>query len=380
MWKDIFSCGILRFMKLAVDCRMIGSGGIGTYFLSVLPYLMRNFECLLFGDKKIISENIKQIEARFCSENPSEKTCNSTFLSYEIAHCEVPTFSIKELFNFPRTLINQINKCDAYYTPYCNIPGGIKIPVFSTIHDVVFLDIPGLASKIGCVARKWFYQRAVNHSKIVFTVSNFSAERIKHHLNIKNTPIVVTYNAVPEWFTDETVFEEQPKKDVIYVGNIKPHKGLHILIPAFLKAVESGHNANLIIVGNADNFRTADTSILSQISESKNITFTGRITDEQLHKFYHNAALLIQPSLYEGFGMPPMEALSCGTNVIISDIPVFKEIYKDFPVTFFKSGDIDDLSAKILEKYDSPLPPVLPDIYSFEKTSSIIINQIRSIK
>lgn len=364
------------FMKLALDCRMIGSGGIGTYFLSILPYLLRNFECLLFGNEKLINENIKQIQIR----NESDNSYKSTFLSFEVLQCSLETFSLKELFFFPRSLLEKINECAAYYTPYCNIPGGIKIPVFSTIHDVVFLDIPSLTSKIGLIARKFFYQRAINRSKAIFTVSNFSAERIKAHLKVKNKPVIVTYNAVPEWFTDQADYNSSEKSDIIYVGNIKAHKGLHILIPAFIKALENGLKANLLIVGNADNFRTSDTSILSQISDSKNITFTGRISDEELHKLYHKSSLLIQPSLYEGFGMPPMEALSCGTNVIISDIPVFKEIYKDFPVTFFKSGDINDLSEKILKNYGASSPSNLPDIYSFEKTSAIIINEIRSIK
>ncbi len=363
-------------MKLALDCRMIGSGGIGTYFLSILPYLLRNFECLLFGDEKLINENIKQIQIR----NESDNSHKSTFLSFEVLQCSLETFSLKELFFFPHSLLEKINECAAYYTPYCNIPGGIKIPVFSTIHDVVFLDIPSLTSKIGLIARKFFYQRAINRSKAIFTVSNFSVERIKAHLKVKNKPVIVTYNAVPEWFTEHADYNSSEKSDIIYVGNIKAHKGLHILIPAFLKALENGLKANLLIVGNADNFRTSDTSILSQISDSKNITFTGRISDEELHKLYHKSSLLIQPSLYEGFGMPPMEALFCGTNVIISDIPVFKEIYRDFPVTFFKSGDINDLSEKILKNYGASSPSNLPDIYSFEKTSAIIINEIRSIK
>jgi len=355
-------------MKIAVDCRMIGSGGIGTYFLSILPYLMCNFECLLFGNEKIIKESLEEIIKRNFS--------SGQLPPYEIIPCKVTTFSFTELLFFPSSLLKIINSCDAYYTPYCNIPKGITIPIYSTIHDVVFLDIPEITSKLGFIVRKWFYQRAMNKSAAVFTVSNFSAERIKEHLKVRNKPIIVTYNAVPEWFTNESFFDDAGKENILFVGNIKHHKGLHILVPAFKKAVEAGLKAKLIIVGNAENFRTGDSTILSEISGAENILFTGKVTDEKLRMLYRNSALLVQPSLYEGFGMPPMEALACGTNVILSDIPVFKEIYKDFPVTFFKSGDIDDLAEKLLKKYDSPSPPVPPDIYSFEKTSKIIINQI----
>jgi len=351
---------------------MIGSGGIGTYFLSVLPYLLRNFECLLFGNENIIEDALKDII------NRSNKDENAAMLPYIILKCDVPTFSFYELLFFPYKLLSKINKCQAYYTPYCNIPKGLTIPVFSTIHDVVFLDIPKLTSKAGAFIRKCFYQRAINKSSLIFTVSNFSAQRIEHHLKLKNKKLIVTYNAVPEWFNNDNFFDQQIKDGIIFVGNIKPHKGLSILISAFQRALSRGLKANLYIVGNAENFRSSDNTVLNQIKNSEHIIFTGKISDSDLHKLYHNSALLIQPSLYEGFGMPPMEALFCGTNVIISDIPVFKEIYKDFPVTYFKSEDIEDLTQKILQNYSAPSPSVLPEIYSFEKTSAIIINTIRS--
>ena len=75
--------------------------------------------------------------------------------------------------------------------------------------------------------------------------------------------------------------------------------------------------------------------------------------------------------------MPPMEALICGTNVILSDIPVFKEIYNGFPVTFFKAQNADELAAKIKEKFSAPAPSSIPQKYSFEKTSDIILESLK---
>lgn len=341
-------------MKFAIDCRMIGSGGIGTYFESVLPYLLKNYECLLFGKDKDI-----------------EKYKN--FGNAELKRCEIDTFSVNELIHFPKDLLKEINKCDIYYTPYCNIPNGIKIPIYSTIHDVVFLDIKGLSSTIGTFIRKIFYKRAISKSEVVFTVSKFSAERIKHHLKTKKD-IVVTYNSVPEWFINKG--NEKKENVILFVGNIKRHKGLHILVTAFNKVVSQGLKAQLLIVGNADNFRSQDSSIFEEIDKNENIKFTGRISDEELKNLYASSSLLVQPSLYEGFGMPPLEALTMGTNVIISDIPVFKEIYKEFPVTYFESENPNDLANKIIENFNKEAPKNLPEIYSFKKTSDIIINTI----
>ena len=76
--------------------------------------------------------------------------------------------------------------------------------------------------------------------------------------------------------------------------------------------------------------------------------------------------------------MPPMEALACGTNVVISDIPVFKEIYKDFPVTYFECENPQNLADKIIEAFKKRSPENLPEIYSFERTSNIIIQSIKN--
>lgn len=348
-------------MKLAIDCRMTNSGGVGSYLNALLPYLTKKNECLLLGNKDEL-EKFK-----------SEKT--------EILNLATKTFSLNELFAFPKEILKKINSCDIYYSPYFNVPGriigGIKIPVFTTIHDVVFLDVPGLASKTGTIIRKFFYKYAVFKSKKIFTVSEFSKERIIHNLKCKKT-VVVTYNAVPGWFYEkdsESNSATEKENSILFVGNIKKHKGLSVLVDAFKIAKEKGFDLTMKIVGNSENFRTADENIFKKISEvpKNSILFTGRISDKELKELYRKTKRLVQPSFYEGFGMPPLEAMSLGTKAIISDIPVFREIYKDFPVTFFKAGDCNDLAEKLLSiKNENDKIKEFPQIYSFEKTAEII--------
>lgn len=345
-------------MKAVIDCRMLGSGGIGTYLQSVLPFFFNSFECTVLLNTK---DNDKYCE------------CNVKIIS-----CNIKTFSLQELLFFPKEIINIINQNDFFYSPYCNVPKGIKIPVFTTIHDVVFLDIKNLASFAGTKLRKFIYQRAINKSKAVFTVSNFSAQRICANLHVKKTPIVITYNAVPKWFLENINQDIQKNDNLLFVGNIKKHKGLHTLLAAFNILQEKGFKNKLIIVGNSENFRTQDDSIKDAFDKIPNIEFTGKISDNQLKHLYCTSKLLIQPSLYEGFGMPPMEALFCKTNVVISDIPVFKEVYKNFPVTFFECSNAADLAQKIEITIVKDNPTNLPDIYSFEKTSKIIIQTIEN--
>ncbi len=349
-------------MKVFIDCRMLNSGGIGTYLESLLPYFVKAFDCTL-----LIYNNQK-------NSLPAETS------NCKIIETDIKTFSLKESFCFPAELRKIINSCDIFYSPYCNVPNGIKIPVFTTIHDIVFLDVAELSSKAGTLIRKFFYQRAINKSQAIFTVSEFSAQRIKEKLKLKNKPLIVTYNAVPGHFDAPAKTEKD--NSIIYVGNIKKHKGLSYLLKAFEICKSKGLKATLVIVGNADNFRSGDTEIAKRLSSAgqSDIIFTGRISDQQLQTYYQKAKLLVQPSLYEGFGMPPLEALSLGTNVVISDIPVFKEIYEGFPVTYFKTADSQDLSEKILQAFNLPSPENLPEKYSFKNTSDIIINTFRSTK
>jgi len=350
-------------MKLFIDCRMLKSGGIGTYLESLLPYFIKSFECLLLI-------------------YPDQKEClPDCTASCQIIETDIKTFSLKELFLFPASLKKIINSCDIFYSPYCNVPCGIKIPVFTTIHDIVFLDIPELSSRAGILIRKFFYQRAINKSKAIFTVSQFSAERIKDKLKIKNKPLIVTYNSVPEHFSLEQKAKVEKDNSIIYVGNIKKHKGLSYLLESFEICKAKGLDCKLVIIGNAENFRSGDTEIAKRLSsaDEKDICFTGRISDAELQNYYQKAKLLVQPSLYEGFGMPPLEALYLGTNVVISDIPVFKEIYADFPVSFFKTADSNDLAEQIQNSFNKSAPEKLPEKYSFKKTANIIVETFNSI-
>lgn len=336
-------------MKIAIDCRWSGKSGIGAFFDGILPYLKKSTnELFLFGTNEI--------------------------------PCAVKTFSVKEIFCFPRNLLKEINKCDVYFTPYCNIPGGIKIPIYTTIHDVVFLDIPKLASKLGIFVRKIFYKRAIKKSRALFTVSEFSKGRIIKTLHCKK-PIFVVHNALPEYLLNFDISQIKKTNSILFVGNIKKHKGLSILLDAFPSIYEKT-GAKLLIVGSQEHFRTQDRSIETKIDDinvhtNNSIEFTGFVENERLKTVLASSRILVQPSLYEGFGRPPLEALTTGTNAVISDIEVFHEIYDDFPVIFFKSGDSADLAEKVIHAWDFPPPVAIPQKYSFEKTANSMLEILK---
>jgi glycosyltransferase involved in cell wall biosynthesis len=345
---------------------MYSQSGIGTYLREILPYILKEkYEFLLIGDK--------------------DKIGHLEYENIEILHCKIPIFSVKEAIGFP---VKKINECDRFYTPNYNIPWGIKIPIFPTIHDVVFLDMPEITnSYIGFKIRKLFLKRAVKISEVIFTVSNFSKSRIEKHFKFEKE-ILVAGNGISRQIIDypsnpesENIGKKNPY--IVYVGNIKKHKGLGVLLKAFKIALQKGFDKKLVIVGKSENFRTKDDEILRELNNLKEneIIFTGYVSDEELIKWLVNADALIQPSLYEGFGIPPLEALFLGTKVIVSDIAVFREVYSDLPVKYFKTADSEDLSNKLIELFFNSIIRLnirekMLSKYSYEDTAKKIINGI----
>jgi len=355
-------------MTICIDCRMIDASGIGVYLRESLPWLIRTENYfLLLG-------------------NPGRLQRYSTNANIRVLDCEIKPFSLKELFFFPFKTARQINGAGLYFSPCFNIPSFVTIPVFTTIHDIIFPDMPELTSGIGLAARMWFYRRAYKKSKKIFTVSEFSKSRIQRHLGTEK-PVIVTHSAINPIFLAYRANAKNVQKTqtIVFIGNIKKHKGLDILLDAFSLARKEGLPHRLVIIGAKENFRTSDNKVLKKTESlgGEAVAFTGFISDQQLMERLSTAALLVQPSLYEGFCLPPLEAMVLGTNALISDIPALKETYSGYPVTFFCSGDSSDLKEKLMELLINKKPPspVLPDDllfkYTFEKTASVIIKEIK---
>ena len=353
-------------MTITVDCRMLKASGVGVYLEGNLPFLLKSSnDFLLLGNENLLEPYAKK-------EN------------VKIVNCKIKPFSVSELIFFPKKIKNQINKTSCYYSPFFNIPGGLTVPVYTTIHDIIFPDMPELTSKLGLFIRMIFFRRCFRLSKKIFTVSLFSKARIDFYSKNK-TKTVVTYSAIQTKFLESYAQKPNPDKNktIVFIGNIKKHKGLDYLLEAFALARQEGLTHKLIIIGSRNNFRTSDKTIQKNIKtlSSDAVFFTGFVSTEQLMNYISTSELLVQPSLYEGFCLPPLEALVLGTNVLISDIPVLKEIYEDFPVTFFRAGDKIDLKNKLLEQLgQKKLQPQLTNNhlskYTFEKTASIILGEL----
>lgn len=347
-------------MKLAIDCRQFGASGIGTYIENVVSYIVERNEnqYVLIGDPSRLSSYDKR------------ENCF-------IVPCVHHPFTWKELFMFPT---KEVNQCDAFYTPNFNIPAGIKVPIFSTIHDVVFFDVEGVCSPIGKAIRYAYIKRALLLSKELFTVSPFSRSRIDSIFHTKKI-ITVIYIGVSRELMAYKKEQNTPQKEnqFVFLGNLKKQKGITTLLKAFRMAKEKGlGETRLVVIGNID-FRTKDDAAIKLLNEAgEDIVCVRNASNRDVFDIISRSRALISPSRYEGFGLPPLEAMYLGTPAIISDIPVYKEIYGKTDAIFFQVDHPEDLCDKLLSFQDKTvnIDNIIREKYNFHTAANVILNNI----
>jgi len=179
------------------------------------------------------------------------------------------------------------------------------------------------------------------------------------------------------------VKKEQSDRYILALSSIAKHKNFERLVQAFLKI---DIDIKLYIVGgiNQKIFGKDSIKILNKIQQSKNIIFLGRVDDEKLVELYSNALFFIYPSLYEGFGIPPLEAQACGCPILLSDITVFREVYGN-SVHYCNPLDVDDIRKQI--EYLLSDAKLLKDLkhkslenakkYTWEKSAEKFLNLLK---
>ncbi len=198
-------------------------------------------------------------------------------------------------------------------------------PVFKrnqvcTIHDMSYLANPAWFSKGYYLFYRLMTPIMANHAKRILTVSHFSKAEITARLGVSPDKISVVYNAPSEQFKRVEESSDSTEKYFLTVSSLDPRKNLSLVFSAYLK---SSQRYPLYVIGERH-------TVFGEVTlpENGRIRFLGRVSDEELRRYYAHCSLFVYPSLYEGFGMPPMEAIACGCeNVVLSDIPVFREVY-----------------------------------------------------
>ena len=318
-------------VKIGIDARMIKSSGIGRVIENVLKYIIsrnKNWNFILLGKK----DEFKQYDF-------------SRAENVRIIECRSSIYSCLEQIELYRKIPKEV---DAFWSPHYNIPLLYKGKLIVTIHDVFHLEmLHGFKNIHKKMYAKFLFYCISKKADRIICVSQFTAKQLQKHINIREDKINVIYNGIDErWFHVKKRKRPYLKKYILYVGNIKPHKNLLRLLRAF-QLIKEKAPYDLILVGKKDGFITEDKEIKQLAMYEKRVVFTGYVSDSMLEQYFIHADVFVFPSLYEGFGLPPLEALACGCPVVASNIESIIEVCKE-NVVYFDPYEVNDIADKLL--------------------------------
>jgi glycosyltransferase involved in cell wall biosynthesis len=307
-------------MRIAIDARKLHDFGIGTYIRNVLIGLAR------------IDQQTDYIV--LCRPGDVDAVAELGVNFRPVAESARP-YSIAEQIRLPLSLVRE--RVHLLHEPHYVLPPAVRCRTVVTIHDCIHLMfpqyLPGTLAHVYARVSMW---SAVRKSDRILTVSEASKRDILRFFDIAPEKVDVIYNAIDERFLrspdDESMDRIKQRYQLnhpflLYVGNIKPHKNLERLIDAFGRARAAGlDDLRLIIVGDELSKYPPLRQAVHRHRLDKYVRFLGFQPYDTLAVFYRLARAFVFPSLYEGFGLPPLEAMACGTPVITSNVSSLPEV------------------------------------------------------
>lgn len=308
-------------MRIAIEANpmAIRKGGIGYYTQNLVEHLLkrdRENEYILFYFNLSLKQR-KNLPAFDFSKNYSN-------------------------FVFPKQALRfglqALKKPDVVHgTSYRLFAEGKKGSVV-TVHDLGFMRFPQFVRKFGSGKMVRRVQHALENASAVLTVSENSKRDIMEYFHVPEERIVVTYEGINEKFTqkpDALVVDSVREKFhiakcyILFVGTLEPRKNIPSLVNAYAEAKPLHGDFQLVLAGGLGWVYDEIFDAIEKSGVKENIILTQYISWEELHALYHGASLFVFPSFYEGFGLPPLEAMACGVPVITSNVSSLPEVVGD---------------------------------------------------
>lgn len=374
-------------MKIGIDARLWNETGVGRYIRNLVKNLIllddkNNYVLFVLAkDYEDIKNQISQpkadlplaesIKYQVPTLHPAKRNYEGQVSSkWKIVQADVRWHSVKEQTAFLK-IVNKEN-VNLMHFPYFSLPILYKRPFVVTIHDLIIHHFPtGKAStlpmplyKLKHLGYKAVLHQAVNKARKIIVPLQVVKDDVVKSFAISPDKIAVTYEGVDERVKGEGVrgkkaitlpFTLNASPFFLYVGNAYPHKNLDTLIKAF-KSVSNMENQTLsiknnhiklVLVGKDDYFyKQLEKRLLAE--KLSNIKILHNVSDQMLQGLYQHALGLIAPSIMEGFGLVPLEAMANKCLVIASDIPAHREVCKDAAL-YFDPNNVTEL-VKIMKR------------------------------
>lgn len=331
-------------MKIGIDARLFGARqrGIGRYV-----------QCLIEGLEKSDTRNEYVVFLR--RENWHEYEPQNPHFKKTLADCR--WYSVKEQALMPIKIWRA--RVDLMHFPHFNIPFFCPVKFVVTLHDMILQRFPTPRASMLAPIIYWiknFAYRvviwaAVKRARKIIAITNHTKQDILRYFRVEPNKIVVIYEGVSvEAGRRKT---ENPKFKawrpyLLYVGGAYPHKNLEGLLTAFRRFAKREAGINLVLAGGEDFFyqRLRRSVLAFEKSVSDRIIFAGFVPESELFELFARAELFVFPSKYEGFGLPPLEAMACGVPVASSSASCLPEVLGDAAL-YFDPADVNDMAEKI---------------------------------
>lgn len=304
----------------------------------------------------------------------SEEHDFKSYPSVETIVADIPWYGLEEQIKMPRILSSA--KADVVFIPHWNVPLFFRGPLVITIHDLLLRHYPHSAktstrNPITRLIKRLGYRlilwRAINNAKAILVPTEFVSRDVASFYPRAASKIVVTGEGMPRLEAGSLNLESRKiqiqgaspsfqlsaSSFLLYVGAAYPHKGLQDLLQAWPTISEKHADLHLKIAGEMDAFMAAQKKWTEEHT-LKNVEFLGRVSDEALDTLYTQAKALIFPSHFEGFGLPPLEAIARGCPVIASKTEASLEVLGQDSAIFFDPGSHNGIISAVEQVLGRP--------------------------
>ncbi|MBI2103661.1 glycosyltransferase family 4 protein [Candidatus Woesebacteria bacterium] len=334
-------------MKILIDARLYGleNAGLGRYVMNLTRELVK----LDHTNQYIVLLRKKYFNQLNYPEN------------FQKVEADYRHYSLEEQISLPR-LIKKLEP-DLVHFPHFNVPFTFSGKFVVTIHDMVMHWQRGreattqplpvyFAKRLGYKA---IFKHAVEKSSKIIVPSKAVKSEVAQYYKVDQEKIGVVYEGVEKMpmktKNDKSLIQKfgLNEKYFIYTGNAYPHKNLERAIEAIVR-LNQHSRVDFAIVCSRSIFTKRLAKIIGKKRASGFVKLLGFVPDDELAVLYKHSVGFVYPSLYEGFGLPALEAISAGSVALVSDIPVFREIYEENALYFdpYRVEQILSAMVKIL--------------------------------
>jgi glycosyltransferase involved in cell wall biosynthesis len=306
-------------VRIGIDVRKLHDFGIGTYIRNLLRQLAR------------LEHHTEFVLLCRPEDAPALRSLGENFRSVSET---AGNYSLAEQLRIPLTLKRE--RVTLFHAPHYVLPPLVRCQSIVTIHDCIHLMFPQyLPNRLALRYAKTSMALAARRADRILTVSETSKRDIIKFFGTPSEKIDVIYNAFDERFganpEEEAVVRVRERFQlhdpfVLYAGNVKPHKNLERLIEAFHLVRSGGLDLKLVLIGDEISKYAALRRAIHRYQLHPYVRFLGYLPEETLAIMYRLAGVFVFPSLYEGFGLPPLEAMASGTPVVTSNVSSLPEV------------------------------------------------------